>query len=359
MIVVNSRFLTQKISGVQRYAIEISKRLKDIRPDIKFIAPKNIIHKEVASELKAETYGQLTGHLWEQFDLQRYLWRQGKNALLICLANTAPLFYKNKVVTIHDVAFLANPTWYSRRFYYFYYFLIPRIARNARMVITDSRFSSDEIGKHINLDQDKINVIPCGISPKFLSSKDMNIDNKTGRYILAVSTLDPRKNFERIVNAFLKMNLPDLKLVIIGSMHKNFAKTPLIKQIENDNRVLLIDCSGDDELIGYYKNAELFIYPSLYEGFGLPPLEAMACGCPCVVSRAASLPEICGDAVLYCDPYSTDDIADKMMHLLNDKNLQADLIRKGFEQIKKFDWGKTAETFLSLVDKITLDNQAS
>jgi len=146
MIVVNSRFLTQKITGVQRHAIELSLQLKQLRPDIKFVAPKNIIHTDIASLLKVETVGTRTGHLWEQISLPRYLKKHNKEkTLLLCLANTAPLYYKNKIVTIHDVSFLANPQWFDKKFYYFYRFLIPRIARNAQTVITVSEFSKKEI----------------------------------------------------------------------------------------------------------------------------------------------------------------------------------------------------------------------
>jgi len=112
---------------------------------------------------------------------------------------------------------------------------------------------------------------------------------------------------------------------------------------KNNSSIFLPGYIDDDQLINLYNNAELFVYPSLYEGFGLPPLEAMACGCPCVVSNAASLPEICGDAVIYCNPYDVNDIAEKISTVL---------ILKGSEHIKKFSWETTARAFLSIAEEV-------
>ncbi|HHI02617.1 MAG TPA: glycosyltransferase family 1 protein, partial [candidate division Zixibacteria bacterium] len=119
-----------------------------------------------------------------------------------------------------------------------------------------------------------------------------------------------------------------------------------------DPSVILAGHLEDAELIGLYRNALLFVYPSLYEGFGLPPLEAMACGCPAVVSKTASLPEVCGDAAFYVDPYDTDDIARGMEALINDKALRQRLIQKGKEQARRYDWGLSARKMLDILDNI-------
>ena len=147
MLTVNSRFLTQNITGVQRFAIEISKQLKKLlNSKIQFVAPKNIIHKDLAEELDVKVIGYNTGHLWEQIDLPLYLSSIGK-PLLLNLSNTAPLFYKNKIVTIHDVAFKRFPQTYSFKFRMFYNLLIPIILKNSKHILTVSEFSKNEINK--------------------------------------------------------------------------------------------------------------------------------------------------------------------------------------------------------------------
>src|SRR5687768_11068529 len=135
--IVNARFLTQPITGVQRFAIEISKELKKANPQIKFIAPKEIIHHNLANELNAQLYGKMSGHFWEQLELPAYLKKQ-HSPLLINLANLAPVTYNNYIATIHDLSFLQFPKSYSRKFYYYYKFLIPKIAGRAKKIITVS-----------------------------------------------------------------------------------------------------------------------------------------------------------------------------------------------------------------------------
>jgi len=353
MIVVNSRFLTQKITGVQRYAIEVSRQLKRLRPDIKFVSPENIIHTDIAVELEVETVGRMTGHLWEQINLPRYLAKNyKKRPLLLCLANSAPLFYKYKVVAIHDVAFLANPRWFSKRFYYLYRFLIPRVARKAQKVITVSEFSKNEIAEKAKVDRNRIDIVPNAASSKFHKADKIHLENRYGKYILAVSSLAPSKNIERIIKSYQKLRSDNIKLIITGAGGRNYPDYRLNELINGDPSVILAGHLEDAELIGLYRNALLFVYPSLYEGFGLPPLEAMACGCPAVVSKTASLPEVCGDAAFYVDPYDTDDIARGMEALINDKALRQRLIQKGKEQARRYDWGLSARKMLDILDNI-------
>src|SRR3972149_8611226 len=144
MIIVNSRFLTQKITGVQRNAIEISRELRKLYPDITFISPQNIYHRNIASELNVILFGRLRGHLWEQIDLHRYLNKNNK-PLLLNMANTAPISYKNQIVTICDLSFLRHPEWFSKTFYFYYRFLIPKIVKNSLKIVTISKFSKNEI----------------------------------------------------------------------------------------------------------------------------------------------------------------------------------------------------------------------
>lgn len=171
-LVVNARFLTQNMTGVQRYAVEICLELKRMMgDDIEFVAPNNIEQKEYAQKLSVKMIGNRKGHFWEQMDLPCYLKRNG-NPLLLCLCNTAPLFYKNKIVTVHDVAFEAYPQTFSKAFLYTYRFLIPRIMRTALKVITVSQFSKDEINKYYGIEKQKIEVVFSAVADKFHIEED-------------------------------------------------------------------------------------------------------------------------------------------------------------------------------------------
>jgi glycosyltransferase involved in cell wall biosynthesis len=347
MIFVNARFLTQSISGVQRYAIEISRQLKKLNNSICFIAPKNIIHHEIANELGVQIVGTLTGHLWEQIELPLYLKKQG-SPLLLNLCNTAPVFYCNKVVTIHDVAFERFPKSFSWQFRYAYQFAIPKIAQSSKRLLTDSQFSRDEISELYKLDRSQIEIVHCAVSDVFRCG-DVRPSEK---YILAVSSLNYQKNFHALIQAFNVLKDADIKLYLVGAINNNFADHKLIKDIESNPNIQFLGRVEDDELAKLYSNAQCFVYPSLYEGFGIPPLEAQACGCPVIASNAASLPEVCGDSVVYCDPYSVDDIADKINMVLSDELLQSELRAKGFENIKRFSWEKSAQQIINIIEEM-------
>ncbi|AZR81695.1 glycosyl transferase family 1 [Thiomicrospira sp. S5] len=345
MIVVNARFLSQNISGVQRYAIEISRQLKILGYGVRFFAPNNLIHKELADELDVEIIGNLTGHLWEQYELPRYLSKL-RNPLLLNLCNTAPLFYKNNVVTLHDIAFERYPRTFSWKFRYAYQLAIPRIARSSKKLLTDSAFSKDEISAVYGVDRNKIDIVHCSVSGRFCFSEK----ETTEKYILAVSSLNYQKNFHALIQAFNLLKDKNIKLYLVGAINKNFADHKLVENIESNSNIKFMGRVNDDELVQLYSNALCFVYPSLYEGFGIPPLEAQACGCPCVVSSAASLPEACADSVVYCDPFDVSDMAKKIQLVVNDETLRGELRAKGFENIKRFSWTKSAKQIIQIIE---------
>ena len=172
-------------------------------------------------------------------------------------------------------------------------------------------------------------------------------------YILFVGTIQPRKNIARLIEAYSMLDNKDLELYVVGKpgwMFEDIYKTP--KKFGIENRVKFLDKVSDSELVELYKKAECFVLPSLYEGFGLPVLEAMKYGCPVITSNVSSLPEAGGDAALYVDPQSARDIKDKIEQLLGDKKLREDMIKKGYEQVKKFSWEKTARETLKVLEEV-------
>ncbi len=347
LIVINARFLTQNISGVQRYAIEICRELKKMHLDIILVAPKNIIHEGLVNELGVTLYGKFTGHLWEQIELPLFLKSRG-NPLLVNMANTAPIYFKNKITVVHDIAFERFPQSFSWKFRFFYRRFIPEIIATSISVVTVSEFSKFEILELYGAETNEIEVVCNAVSNIFKPSL-VKIDEK---YMLAVSSLNYQKNFHSLIKAFncLSLSTP-IKLFLVGAINKNFADHSLISDIEANPNIVFLGRVDDDELVALYSNAECFVYPSLYEGFGIPPLEAQACGCPCLVSNVASLPEVCADSVVYCNPYEISDIAQKLDFILSNKSIRNDLVGRGFKNIKRFSWKKSAQQMLQIIEK--------
>jgi len=343
-VYINARFLTQPITGVQRFAIEISKQLKKLAPSIRFVAPSNIIQHELADNLGVEIFGRFSGHLWEQTELPFYLRKKGR-PLLLCPANTAPLHYYNKIITIHDVAFERFPQTFSWKFRLFYKFMIPHLLRSCLYVITVSEFSRTEISRIYGHDRDNIMVVYNAVNEDFTPKESEHREP----YILAVSSLNYRKNFHTLIKAFNRLDRTDVKFYIVGGHDSNFADMTLDLDIEKNKNIVFKGRVNEKELVSLYSNALCFVFPSLYEGFGIPPLEAQACGCPVLVSKAASLPEVFGDSALYCDPFSVEDIAEKISALLDDSTMQNKLRKRGFENVKRFSWETSAKQILKIM----------
>jgi glycosyltransferase involved in cell wall biosynthesis len=174
-----------------------------------------------------------------------------------------------------------------------------------------------------------------------------------GKYVLFVGTLQPRKNIVRLTEAFSKLEEKDLNLVVVGKkgwQYEEILDAP--KKYNVEKKVLFLDSVSDSDLFSLYKNAQCFVLPSLYEGFGLPILEAMQYGCPVITSNVSSLPEAGGDAALYFDPLNIEDMAQKIKMVLTDTNLREEMIKKGYNQIKKFSWEKTAKETLEVLESL-------
>ncbi|QTE39019.1 glycosyltransferase family 1 protein [Mucilaginibacter gossypii] len=349
MIIVNARFLTQKLTGVQRFAIEIAKQLKLMMPGIIFVAPSNIIHLDLAQQLGVIVIGKNKGVIWEQFDLPLYLKKNG-SPLLINMCNVAPLFYNNQVITVHDVAFLVNPQWFSKNFVRFYKFLIPKISRKAKLIFTVSNFSKTEIVKYLHVETAKIKVIYNGIS-ELPSPTPVNSDY--GEYILAVGSIDKRKNIRNLVQAFGSIKHRGIRLIIVGDNNSIFNNEDNA-HLDKHPDIIFTGRVNDQELAGLYNKASLFVYPSLYEGFGIPPLEAMAQGCPTLVSDIDSLREACGDASVYVNPLNVAEISKSIDLLIEDVALCGRLVENGKQNTKRFSWETSARQIVnSITDLIT------
>ena len=323
---VNLRNLSGPLTGVQRYTQELTSRMSGLHP----LVPGQ---------------GKAQGHLWEQLVLPG----QCSDGLLWSPANTGPLSVRNQVVTIHDMSTLDHPEWFNRKFSTWYNFLLPRLARRSRKIITVSEFSGDRIAERCGVSRRKVEVTPLGVTERFrVRTPKPEQDAVLARlgligskYFLFVSSLEPRKNISRIVDAWRawENRPPELQLAIVGGASKIFS--PGVDSDQASDLKLLGRLS-DDELITVYQNAHAFIYVSLYEGFGLPVLEAMAAGIPVISSNAASLPEVAADSALMVDPLDTRGILEHMKRLYGDSVLHDELARKGEEHSRRYTWERTA-----------------
>lgn len=270
-----------------------------------------------------------------------------------------PLFApKKSIVSILDVSYILFPNLFKKRDLIQLRKWTNFSAKKSMKILTISQSSKNDIIKEYRVGPNKVEVIYPGINTDLASNKDLSMEDLEksfgikNKFILFVGTLQPRKNIERLIEAFSKLET-DVNLVIVGRRGWQYEEILNAPQKYNvKDRVLFLQNVGDEQLPSLYKNAQFFILPSLYEGFGIPVLEAMNYGCPVIVSNVSSLPEVGGDAVLYVDPSSSEDIAKKMQKLLDDGNLRKDLIQKGKKQVEKFSWEKSARETLAVLEEV-------
>ncbi|MGE0103917.1 MAG: glycosyltransferase family 4 protein [Blastocatellales bacterium] len=275
---------------------------------------------------------------------------------------TAPPFCPVPVVaTIHDLAFEHLPETFTRRGSFQLKLTVRRTARKAARIATVSEFSRQDIIKTYGLDPDKVvvtwNGVGEGFGPEYESDDEPALIRERfgigGDYILAVGSLQPRKNIVRLIRAYaaLRNRREDFRhqLVIVGRRlwlaDEIFAEA--MRQKWSDD-VIMTGYVSDDDLPKLYRSASLFVYPSIFEGFGLPPLEAMACGTPVIAGDTSSLPEVTGGAAMLVDPKDEGAIADAILRLAGDPALCREMRLKGIEQAKRFSWRETAEKTLRL-----------
>lgn len=248
---------------------------------------------------------------------------------------------------MHDAAVFDTPAHFSRPFRVWYRIMFWILARTSVRVLTNSYFSRDRLAHHCGVAAEKISVVPLGADHLDTLEPDTSVLDKhaltPNRFVLAVSSMNPTKNFGRLIAAFRQIDDPSVDLVIVGMQNATvFGKQDPMAAAAEPN-IKYVGYISDEQLKALYQNAACFLYPSIYEGFGIPPLEAMRYGCPAVVGKSAALPEVCADAALYCDPYSQDDIARKLRSLLDSDELRAELKRKGRLHADKYRWSRSAE----------------
>ncbi|WP_081909158.1 glycosyltransferase [Haloferax prahovense] len=289
---------------------------------------------------------QAFGILWERTSLPKLASSQEVD-VLYCPNGNAPLTSISvpTVVCIHDVNAIKRM---SSNIHYIYRRLtIPSSVNSAEVVTTVSEFSKKEITSELSIDEGNISVVHNGISDYYLNDGPGKPLDLPDEYILYVGSMNPRKNIQGILDSFniLKDSMEEYKLVMIGPENKSIFKNFEVKDSDN---IVTPGYVSIEELKFAYKNAAVFLYPSKYEGFGLPPIEAMACGTPVIASRTASLPEVLDDAPMYVDPKDPRDIAETTQTVLENPKLSSQLVERGFIQASKYTWENSASRLMDV-----------
>ncbi len=266
------------------------------------------------------------------------------------------------IVTIHDLAFLENPKWFPIHMSTYYKVTIPKSILNADMIITDSQYIASQIKKYFNIPDTKIKTIYLGVSDSFkpVSTHEISkIREKyklPSRYILYLGTLEPRKNIPNMIRGWEK-SFPAVRIPIVLIGRKGW-KTSEIDKVINKSRyrehIHLLGYVEDEDILYIMGGAELFLYLSLYEGFGLPPLEAMKCGIPVIVSNTGSLKEIYTNYAILVDPNNVDNISESIIRVIEDESQKRTLIANGIIYANSFTWGKTAQETLNVYKQCIL-----
>lgn len=357
MIFINGRFLAQRITGVQRFAYEITNKLVKIDKNVVVLLPHSKVNASYnISGWNCKKIGFGKGYFWEQISLPLYLLFHNSH-LLLSLCNLSPVFYKNKITVIHDLAVIEHPEWFDWKFSFFYKITLPIILRTSKIIFTVSDFSKQKILQYYPF-ANNIQIVYNAVSDNLIEKSkigmlDISFENFfEKKYILCVSSLDPRKNFISIVKAFELVQCSDIQLLIVGGFNPVFRDNNILSRNKN---IRFLGYISDNDLFKLYKNSICFIYLSLYEGFGIPPLEAMTLGCPVLLSDIPVHRELFDEAALFVDPADVQMIANALLLLLKNDNIRKKLITTGLLVSKKFSWQVSAKKILDIISNNNLN----
>lgn len=350
---INGRFLTHGVTGVQRYAREIVMAMDDLISEghplaeglsVEIMAPAGTMDVPRFRSIRATLVGKLPGHPWEQLTLAR----KAKGGIL-SLCNTGPLGRSKQIVCIHDTTTFSYPSSFSFRFRTLYRILLPLIARRAAMVATVSRFSADSLGEFGIADPAAVLVAPNGHDHilAWHATNSPRTESVGRDTIVVVGSPAPHKNITLLLDLAPDLAAQGLKIAVVGNLD-----TQVFGPFRKGRGVLWLGRLSDDELAQVLDDCLCLAFPSFTEGFGIPPLEAMALGCPVVASDRASIPEVCGDAVLYASPDRPRDWLRAFLRLRDEPGLRPDLAERGRARAAQYSWRASAVSYLEAMARL-------
>jgi len=371
-------------AGIARYCYNLFKNLKRIDGENEYI----LVRRKASNECDCD--GELVVP-YPKIPMKRTIGnyiqlplelKKEKFDVIHDLSQISPFifnFSSSKVLTIHDLSPILFPETYGKIHVFLQKYILPKTLKNVDKVIAVSENTKKDIVKYLGFPEESIEVVYNGVDERFkplshdLCSYDLKRDafartamqNSLSHdlcsydfspYILFVGTLEPRKNVTTLLKAFyiLKKRKEVMhKLVIAGGKGwKNKEVYETMRRLNLSNSVKFLGYVPDEELPKLYSGADLFVYPSLYEGFGLPPLEAMACGCPVITSNVSSLPEVVGDAGIMVNPLDINGLADAVYKVLNDEGLREEMVKKGLKRVRMFGWEECARKTLRVYEEV-------
>ncbi len=360
-ISINGRFLAQPLTGVQRFARELTQALDakvaagDVPAglrgaDWRLIVPHDADADLDLAAIRLERLGGGQGHVWEQTALA---WRTRADRL-IGFGGSGPLLHRDQLTVIHDATIFRHPESFGRAYRLFHGLLGFVLTRTAT-IATVSQFSRRELGEIFRVDPEGIVVIYnatdhfAGLAPDEAVMDRLKLAG--GDYCLLVGTLKPNKNVAFAIRAFEALAAPGQRLVIVGGVHAHVFKGASYGSGEH---LVFAGRLTDAEIVALERHATAFVFPSLYEGFGIPPLEAMSQGCPVLASDIPPVREACGDAALYFDPLNQQALVEAMRAMLGHPSRTGPIVREqlisaGRANAKRFSWGASADALLAVI----------
>lgn len=352
-----SRAFVDHRTGTERYSFELLRAMSrlDIEEDVTVYTRTGAVPEPWP--FLGRPLRLTPTRLWTIAALSREMLRRPPD-LLFVPAHVVPPVHPPSVVTIHDLGYIAQPDCHDARQRRYLEWSTRWSCQTASGIIAVSATTAADIVEHLKIPSGRITVIHHGVSPHFrpADSNEIATCRTTFQlerpFVLAVGTIHPRKNLVRLIEMFerVAMALPELGLVIVGRSGWNAEHTiARVRSSSFRNRIRMVGYVSDEAMPALYSASEVLVFPSLYEGFGMPALEAMACGTPVIASNRGALPEICGDAAILVDPLDIGQMAEATWTALTDSAVRESLISKGFARARAFDWETCATRTLAFL----------
>jgi len=352
MIAINGRFLTQRVTGVQRFALETSKAIDalletqdyaTLRGQIELLVPPVCKELPELREIEIRRCGRGSGYYWEQIELPRF----AKGKLLLGLCGLGPISVRHQAIVVHDTTYLAVPQAFTRSMRIIYNIIVPLLTRRVEMLLAVSQFTRNEMAQRLHVDPNQVTVCWEGSDhftkvapqPEILARSKLAANG----YFLVVGGA-VNKNLPALLKAFRDASPNDQLLVLTG---KRNPRVHAAMEIEQKDTIRQLGYVTEGELRALYESATALVYPSSYEGFGLPPVEAMATGCPVITSDQPALLEVCGNASLHYPLDKPAALTDLIRKVAGDETLRSELRLKGRQRASNFTWERTARLVLN------------